>query len=132
MLIEFLILMIEKGFIKNSQKLAMFTDLYEEIKGKNTLETIEVSQNISGNNTNLSAQGKGNETTNEENKFHKKKFIKLLKEVSKKIYPGDQNAFETIIYEKIAGLEHEEQRLKIDESIKKILTFDTIKTLQES
>lgn len=35
MLVEFLTLIIERDFIKNSNKLMYFTDLYEEIKGKN-------------------------------------------------------------------------------------------------
>lgn len=54
----------------------MFADLYQEVRGKNTLEDMESASN----------NPKGNE--GEENKFHKKKFISLLKEIGKKIYPG--------------------------------------------
>lgn len=35
MLVEFLSLVIEKEFIKNSNKIIHFVDLYEEIRGKN-------------------------------------------------------------------------------------------------
>ncbi len=34
----------------------------------------------------------------EEQKFNKKKFIKMLKQMSKKLYPGNPNAYENILY----------------------------------
>lgn len=46
MLVEFLTLIIERDFIKNSNKLMYFADLYDEIKGKN----FDADQTYSKNN----------------------------------------------------------------------------------
>ena len=34
----------------------------------------------------------------EEKKFGKKKFMRMLRDLSKKLYPGYENAYETIVY----------------------------------
>jgi len=47
MLVEFLSLIIERDFIKNSNKLIYFADLYEEIRGKN----FDNDHNYSKNNS---------------------------------------------------------------------------------
>jgi len=86
MLVEFLALIIEKDFVKNSNKLAYFVDLYEEIRGKN------IDQEYAYGKNNLEF---------EEQKFSRKKFIKLLREMAKKLYPGYPNAYETVLYERL-------------------------------
>ncbi len=64
MLVEFLTLIIERDFIKNSNKLIFFADLYDEIKGKN----LDAEHSYSKNNLQV-----------EQHKFSKKKFTKMLK-----------------------------------------------------
>lgn len=76
-------MIIEKEFIKNSNKLSYFSDLYDTVKGKN----LENDCGYGKNNAEM-----------EEQKFTKKKFIKLLKEMSNKLYPGYTNAYETFVY----------------------------------
>lgn len=65
----------------------------------------------------------------EEPKFGRKKFISMLKELSKRIYPGIPNAYETIIYEKLTKIENDEHRVKVDESIRKMLNKGTIQVI---
>ena len=119
MLVEFLTLMIEKSLIKNCHKIQAFVDMYEEIKGKkldqehnsftmmnNRLQNTTSYSNTSMNQNNL---GSGNNngvilslsTDKEEQKFNKKKFLKLLKDVAKMVYPGDSKAYEVSLYTKL-------------------------------
>lgn len=44
-------------------------------------------------------------TEKEEQKFNKKKFLKLLKDVAKMIYPGDAKAYEVCLYSKLTSTE---------------------------
>lgn len=111
MLVEYLALIIEKEFIKNSSKIMQFVDLYEEVRGKN----LELDHAYTKNNLEV-----------EEQKFNKKKFIRLLKEMAKRLYPGHANPYETIFYEKIMRTENEDHKMKLDESIKKMLNKDII------
>jgi hypothetical protein len=37
----------------------------------------------------------------EEQKFSKKKFLKLLKDLAKRLFPGHQNPYETVLFDKI-------------------------------
>lgn len=62
MLVEFLSLVIDKDFIKNSTKIAHFLELFEEVRGKP-----------------LDQDHANKGPAEEELKFSKKKFIKLLK-----------------------------------------------------
>lgn len=48
----------------------------------------------------------------EEDKFSKDKFSAFLKEIAVKIYPGNPNAYQTFIYNRIVGMD-DDQRLKI-------------------
>lgn len=68
-----------------------FVDLYDEVRGKN------LDQDHIHTKNNLEV---------EEQKFNKKKFIRLLKEMAKKLYPGHASPYETIFYEKIMRTEN--------------------------
>jgi hypothetical protein len=50
----------------------------------------------------------------EEQKFNKKKFIKLLKEMAKRLYPGNTNPYETIMFEKLQKTYNEDHKMKLD------------------
>ena len=66
----------------------------------------------------------------EENRFGRKKFIKMLKEMAKRLYPGQSKAYETLLYEKLTRApDPEEHRIKLDETTKKLLTRETIAKL---
>ena len=56
-----------------------FVQLYEEFKAQRT----ETDKSM---------------IENEEEKFGRKKFIKMLKEMSKRLYPGIPTAYEMIVY----------------------------------
>ena len=120
MLVEFLTLMIEKNLIKNSHKIDTFAEMYEEVKGKKldqehnsfsmmnnnrspnatTYSNNGMSQGTAFNNSSsMVSNGQGAEK--EEQKFNKKKFLKLLKDVAKMLYPGDQRAYESTLYLKL-------------------------------
>ena len=43
----------------------------------------------------------------EELKFGRKKFIRMLKELAQRLYPGYKNAYETILYEKLTKIDFE-------------------------
>lgn len=67
----------------------------------------------------------------EEQKFNKKKFLKLLKDLARKLFPGYPHAYETILFDKITGSGGDEHRIKIDENVKKYLTKETVAALSE-
>jgi hypothetical protein len=114
MLVEFLSLVIDKDFIKNSTKISHFVDLYEEIRGK----TLEQDHAYKG-------------PAEEEMKFSKKKFIKLLKEMAKRLYPGHPSPYETTLYDRLTRTESDEHRMRLDDSIRKMLTRETVAALSE-
>lgn len=112
MLVEFLTLMIEKGLIKNSHKIYAFEQIFDEIKGKkldqehssftmmnnNKLQNNASfsNPNVNQSNVGLTNNGVGNVSQpveKEEQKFNKKKFLKLMKDVAKLLYPGDPKAY---------------------------------------
>jgi hypothetical protein len=104
MLVEFLSLVIEKNLIKNSNKLQTFVDMFEEIKGKKLeQETSNFNKNVNNSNG-----------EKEEQKFNKKKFLKLLKDMAKMLYPGDPKAYEGTLFNKMIMPDHEEHRMKVD------------------
>ena len=56
----------------------------------------------------MSLNGTNNQSNNntqtlekQEQKFNKKKFFKLLKDIAKLLYPGDPKAFEVTLYLKL-------------------------------
>ena len=55
----------------------------------------------------------------------------MLKQLAKRLYPGYNNAYETILYEKLTKIDFEEVRIKVDDSIKKMLNKEVINTLAE-
>jgi hypothetical protein len=67
----------------------------------------------------------------EEHKFTKKKFILMLKELAKRLYPGYENAYETILYEKLTKIDFDDVRIKADDSIRKMLNKETIQIINE-
>lgn len=108
----------------NSHGLRTYSNIFEEFSNK-SIETD--SMNITKNST---------LNPDEEKKFHKHKFIRLftvtlalIQELSKRLYPGDDTAFEYIFYNRLLGIDGEDGRMKIDETIKKFITKDTIKYL---
>lgn len=105
MLVEFLSLVIEKDFIKNSTKLAQFVDLYEEVRGK----TLDQDHACKG-------------PAEEDLKFSKKKFIKLLKEMARRLYPGHPSPYETALYDRLTRSDPDDHRMRLDDSIRKMLT----------
>ena len=113
MLIELLVFLIEKGFAKNSEKIYTFMDMYDSIKNEVLRRGGSETKKNSG----------------EEEKFSKEKFFLFLKEIGKKIYPGNPEGFEKFIYPRIMSSD-DDQRLKIEEVVKKILTRETINKLR--
>lgn len=110
--------MIEKNIIKNSHKIHTFVEMFEEIKGKKldqehnsfnmmnnnnrSPNTTNYSNNSASQNTNNGSTGNNTQgIEKEEQKFNKKKFLKLLKDVAKMLYPGDQKAYESTLYLKL-------------------------------
>jgi hypothetical protein len=85
--------------------------------------------NTSTNQNSGSMGGNNGHPEKEEQKFSKKKFLKLLKDVAKVLYPGDSKAYEVSLYLKIVTPEQEENRMKVDDNIKKFLSEDVIDTL---
>lgn len=77
MFIELIVFLIEKGFVKNEHKLHYYLDLYESIKG------------TASDQVNMGHKSK----QDDEERFSKKKFVKVFKEMAKKIYPCDPSAF---------------------------------------
>lgn len=57
----------------------------------------------------------------EELKFTKKKFLTMLKALAQQLYPGYENAYETILYDKLTRLDFDDVRMKADDSIRKML-----------
>ena len=55
----------------------------------------------------------------------------MLKQLAKRLYPGYNNAYETILYEKLTKIDFEEVRIKVDDSIKKMLSKEVINTITE-
>ena len=49
--------------------------------------------------------------------------------MAKRLYPGYNNAYETILYEKLTKIDFEEVRIKVDDSIKKMLNKEVISTI---
>ena len=88
-------------------------DIYDSIK----------NEVISGGNQSVK------KNNGEEEKFTKEKFLIFLKEIGKKIYPGNPEGFEIFIYQRIMSSD-DDQRLKIEEVIKKTLTKETINKLR--
>lgn len=111
MLVEFLTLMIEKSLIKNCHKIQAFVEMFEEIKGKKldqehnsfSMMNNRIQNSTSYSNGTMNQNNFGSASNNgvmsslptekEEQKFNKKKFLKLLKDVAKMIYPGDSKAY---------------------------------------
>lgn len=77
MLIELLVFLIEKGFVRNQHPLYYFMDVYDNVKGA-------ISEQLP-----LMHKSK----PDEEDKFSKKKFIKVFKQIAKKFYPCDSSGF---------------------------------------
>lgn len=74
MFIELLTFLIEKGFVKFEHKVHYFMDLYDNIKGNSGEDMAS---------TGLKSK------VEDEDKFNRKKFVKLFKELAKKMYPCD-------------------------------------------
>lgn len=133
--------MIEKSLLKNSHKIQAFVDMFEEIKGKKldqehnsfTMLNNRLQNTTSYSNTSMNQNNNGGNTSQptekEEQKFSKKKFLKLLKDVAKMLYPGDPKAYEVSLYAKLMNTDPEENRMKVDDNIKKFLAEDVIDTL---
>ena len=110
MLVEFLSLIIERDFLKNANKLQDFVTLYDDFKSQPSFE----------NTTTMTpATQQSNEC--EELKFTKKKFLSMLQALAKQLYPGYDNAYETILYDKLTRLDFDDVRMKADDSIRKML-----------
>ena len=45
----------------------------------------------------------------------------MLRVLAKQLYPGYENAYETILYEKLTRLDFDDVRMKADDSIRKML-----------
>lgn len=81
--------------------------------GSNSNSYQNPSQFPNGNNTQLIEK--------EEQKFSKKKFLKLLKDVAKLVYPGDPKGYEVTLYLKLVMPDAEENRMKVDDNLRKFL-----------
>lgn len=115
MLVQLLSFLIEKGFVRNEHPLHYFVDVYDSVKGT----VVEQAP----------ATGKGKQE--EEQKFSRKKFVKVFKIIAKKLHPCDPYAFQNIVYRQMISNEHHEDvRIKLDDNLKKILTRQTIELLK--
>ena len=71
-------------------------------KSLNATNYSNTSVNLNASMTNNNTVGNNTQgTEKEEQKFNKKKFLKLLKDIAKMLYPGDQRAYENTLYLKL-------------------------------
>ncbi len=53
----------------------------------------------------------------------------MLKDIAKILYPGDSKAYESTLYLKLVMPDQEENRMKVDDNLKKFLNEDVINCL---
>ena len=46
--------------------------------------------------------------------------------MAKKLYPGNPQAYETTLYDKITSFEAEDHRIKFDDTVKKMMSKEVI------
>lgn len=120
MLVEFLSLIIERDFLKNTNKLQDFVTIYDDFKSQPSFE-----------NTTIMTPATQQSNECDELKFTKKKFLSMLRVLAKQLYPGCESAYETILYDKLTRLDFDDVRMKADDSIRKMLNRETIDALGE-
>jgi hypothetical protein len=52
-----------------------------------------------------------------------------MQELSKRLYPADDTAFERIYYNRLVGIDGDDGRMRLDETVKKFVTRDALKCL---
>ena len=51
--------------------------------------------------------------------------------MAKRLYPGHNNPYETTLYDRLTRTESDEHKMRLDDSIRKMLTRETVAALVE-